>query len=142
MVSEDLYSELMDLMGYMITSARGLLDEPQIYGPFRLVEGVSRLCGLMEKEEGADSAFLSQLKAKIDEGKFSVMSDVDAFTKMLDEIVLEEVLSREILVIGSSDNTLKIKGIETPEGVISEILPERSGDVQIIPLRFTSYSLY
>lgn len=89
MVSEDLYREFMDLMGYMITSARGLLDEPQIYGPFRLVEGVSRLCELMEKEEGADSAFLSQLKAKIDEGKFSVMSDVDAFTKMLDEIVLD-----------------------------------------------------
>jgi len=89
MISDDLYRELIDLMGYMLTSARGLLDEPQAYGPFRLVEGISRLCELLEKEDVADSTFLSRLRARIDESKFSVISDPDTFTQMLDEVVLD-----------------------------------------------------
>ena len=34
------------------------------------------------------SQFLSQLRERIDQGKFSVMFDVEAFTTMLDEAVL------------------------------------------------------
>lgn len=87
MIDKKLYWELMDLMGFMITSARGLLDEPQLYGPFRLIDGASRLCTIMENKVETDKDFLVQLRGKIDEGKFSVMTDVDAFTTMLDEVV-------------------------------------------------------
>ena len=89
MIDQELYRELMDLMGFMITSARGLLDEPQLYGPFRLIDGVSKLCAIMENRVEADNELLARLRDKIDEGKFSVMTDVDTFTSMLDEVVLD-----------------------------------------------------
>jgi hypothetical protein len=88
MIDPELYRHLIDLISYMTTSARGLIDEPQLYGPFRLVEGVSRICGFLEKQDGVDQEFLSRLRETIDQGKFSVMTDVEAFTGMLDEAVL------------------------------------------------------
>ena len=89
MIDEELYRELMELMGFMITSARGLLDEPQLYGPFRLIDGASKLCAIMENRVEADNELFARIKAKIDEGKFNVMTDLDAFTSMLDEVVLD-----------------------------------------------------
>jgi hypothetical protein len=50
MISKQLNREFMELIGYLITSARGLIDEPKSYGPFRLIEGVSRLCETLLKE--------------------------------------------------------------------------------------------
>lgn len=88
MIDTELYRDLIDLISYMTASARGLIEEPQLYGPFRLIEGVSRICGFLEKREGVDSEFLSQLRERVDQGKFSVMFDVEAFTTMLDEAVL------------------------------------------------------
>ena len=89
MIDKELYRELMDLMGFMITSARGLLDEPQLYGPFRLIDGASKLCAIMENRVEADKELLTRIKDKIDEGKFNVMTDLDAFTSMLDKVVLD-----------------------------------------------------
>jgi hypothetical protein len=85
---EDVYRGLFDLVGYMLTSARGLIDEPQLYGPFRLIDGVSRLCGLLV-ENTKHGDFFANLKEKIDEGKFLVMTDRDAFVKLLDDAVLD-----------------------------------------------------
>jgi hypothetical protein len=79
--------ELYELLGYLLTSARGLLDEPGEYGPLRLLEGASRLCGLMAKAESAYGAAVSELKNVIDAGKFSVMSDPQAFQRTLDQAV-------------------------------------------------------
>ena len=89
MIDKELYRELMELMGFMITSARGLLDEPQMYGPFRLIDGASKLCAIMENRVEADNELLSRIKDKIDESKFHVMTDLDSFTSMLDEVVLD-----------------------------------------------------
>ena len=88
MIPDELYRDLIDLVSYMTTSARGLLDEPRLYGPFRLIEGVSRICGFLNPQEETDQAFLSRLKERIDGDKFSVMSDEAVFTAMLDETVL------------------------------------------------------
>ena len=88
MIETELYRHLIDLISYMSTSARGLIEEPQLYGPFRLVEGVSRICAFLEEQEGADREFLTRLRETIDQEKFSVMTDVEAFTAMLDEVVL------------------------------------------------------
>ena len=84
----DIYRGLFELTGYMLTSARGLIDEPQLYGPLRLLDGVSRLCGILEKEDSGYGDFFSELKAKIDEKKFTVMTDEDAFIGMMDDAVL------------------------------------------------------
>jgi hypothetical protein len=80
---------LFDLIGYMLTSARGLMEEPQSYGPFRLIEGVSRLCEILikEKTEFQDTYLL--LKEKIDERKFSLMTDEEEFVALMDETILD-----------------------------------------------------
>lgn len=88
MAKEELYSSLFELVGYMLTSARGLIDEPQLYGPFRLIDGVSRLCEILDEKAGYGNFFAS-LKEKIDERKFLVMSDIDEFVKLLDEAVMD-----------------------------------------------------
>jgi len=90
---EKLDRGLFDLIGYMITSARGLLDEPSEYGPLRLAEGVSRLCALLAPPpSGSGSRYqdlLARLKELVDAGKLSLMTDPPAFTRMLDQAVLE-----------------------------------------------------
>lgn len=84
-----LYKQLFELTGYMLTSARGLIDEPRLYGPFRLIDGVSRLCGILEEEESSYRDFFRALKARVDKGKYAVMSDEESFVKLLDDLVLD-----------------------------------------------------
>jgi len=67
---------------YLVASARDCIDEPLIYGPFRMVEGVSRML------EGARAdAFLARMKAEIDRQKYNVMADRVAFASWLDELL-------------------------------------------------------
>lgn len=80
--------ELFDLIGYLLTSARGLLDEPAEYGPFRLIEGASRLCGMVGAQSRHEE-LLRRLKLIIDGDKFSVMTDASVFKGLLDRAVLE-----------------------------------------------------
>lgn len=89
MSGENYEEEMLDLVAYMLTSARGLLDEPAAYGPFRLLEGASRLCAVLIAEGHGKAAALSDLKEKIDERKFVLMTDEKAFTALLDETVLD-----------------------------------------------------
>lgn len=86
-LGENVDRELYELLGYLLTSARGLLDEPGEYGPLRLLEGASRLCGLMEKGGSSYATVLTEQKTGIDAGKFSVLADPQAFTQTLDRAV-------------------------------------------------------
>jgi len=79
---EDIY----DLIGYMASSAKELVIDPKMYGPFRLIDAVSRLIELLEKEGSADEFMLS-LKNYINEEKFSLMTDEEHFIAFLDEVV-------------------------------------------------------
>ncbi len=85
----ELCTGLFELVGYMLTSARGLIDEPQLYGPFRLIDGVSRICDFLAHEETGYGDFFDKLKKRIDKGKFVVISDEEAFVKLLDDLVLD-----------------------------------------------------
>ncbi len=89
MGSSTMDRNIIDFIAYMLTSARGLIDEPAIYGPFRLLDGVSRLCETMIEHHHDDEEFLRNLKGKIDEKKFSVMTDRETFISMMDEVVLD-----------------------------------------------------
>lgn len=81
-------SEMLDLVAYMLTSARGLPDEPAMYGPFRLIEGASRLCGILAEADHGKASDLRRLKEKIDEKKFTLMTDENEFISLMDEAVL------------------------------------------------------
>ena len=84
--------KIFEVVGYMVTSARNLLDETPLYGPFRLVDAVSRLVTVLE-EEGLSSPRLSALKERIEEGKYSVADDPEEFRRFLDGLVQEVVES-------------------------------------------------
>jgi hypothetical protein len=71
-----------DHVTYLVASARDCLDEPLIYGPLRLIEGVSRLI-----EALPDDAFLQEQKRVIDSEKWQVMGDRDQFAAWLDELL-------------------------------------------------------
>jgi hypothetical protein len=67
---------------YLVASARDCLDEPLVYGPFRMVEGVSRLVERFPEDE-----FLRAAKEQIDREKYEVMGDRERFCAWLDELL-------------------------------------------------------
>ena len=81
-----LEARVFDLIGYMATSGRNLLDETPLYGPFRLVDAASRLINILE-EAGIASSRLSIIQERIDAGKYSVMADTEQFKDFLDSVV-------------------------------------------------------
>ncbi|HUK51590.1 MAG TPA: DUF6092 family protein [Terriglobales bacterium] len=81
---------IFELATYFVTSARGCIDEPLLYGPFRLLDGLSRLALIsdfvpcVEKDE-----FLLAMKKKVDADKYIVTRSEEEFTKFLDSLVKE-----------------------------------------------------
>ncbi len=85
---EKLRYDLLKLFCYMITSARGCVEEPKLYGPFRLIDSVERIITLLDNEGLADD-FLKKEGAKIEENKLLVVQDGGGFIKFLDELVID-----------------------------------------------------
>lgn len=83
-------NDLILLISYLATSARGCVDEPKSYGPFRLIDAASRLISLMNKYGISDEG-LDQMAKLIDQDKFSTMTDMARFLKMLDIVVLKSL---------------------------------------------------
>ena len=79
--------DLFLLLGYLLTSARGLADEPKGYGPFRLLDATGRLLEIME-EHGMGDDFTKRALERIDQARFGPHDD-----KGLSE--LADQLSRE-----------------------------------------------
>lgn len=79
---------LFELAIFLATSARNCIDEPPLYGPFRLLDALSRLADFPEHDESLDKdSFLKEVKAFVDEKKFLVTTDVEGFTRAADELV-------------------------------------------------------
>ncbi len=76
------------LLAFLITSARGCVDEPKLYGPLRLLDAASRLIDIME-DEGRSSEEISRLKELIDENIDVLMYDEEEFIRLLDELTKE-----------------------------------------------------
>ena len=85
---EKLRYDLLKLFCYIITSARGCIEEPKLYGPFRLIDSVERIITLLDNEGLADD-FLKKERAKMEENKYLVMQDEKGFIKFLDELVID-----------------------------------------------------
>jgi hypothetical protein len=69
------------LATFLVTAARDVVDEPAIYGPFRMIDAVERLMA-----GTFDDDFLTGIKPELEREKFKVMSDRDAFVAWLDEV--------------------------------------------------------
>ena len=69
------------LATFLVTAARDVVDEPAIYGPFRMVDAVDRLmAGVFDDE------FLTAIKPELEVEKLKVMTDRDEFVAWLDRL--------------------------------------------------------
>ena len=79
---------LFELALFLATSARNCIDEPPLYGPFRLLDALSRLADFPEHDKSLNrDTFLEEVKVFVDEKKFLVTTDVEGFTQAADELV-------------------------------------------------------
>ena len=95
MGSEKAEDYLLEVAAFLVMSARGVIDEGFMYGPFRLVDAVGRLADLPNyapciKEDG----FMLELKREIDERKNTLMESEERFVQFLDELVAK--IAREL----------------------------------------------
>jgi hypothetical protein len=75
------------LATFLVTAARDVIDEPAIYGPFRMVDAVDRLIA-----GSFDDDFLTEIQPELEREKLKVMSDRDAFVAWLDELAAKFAL--------------------------------------------------
>ncbi len=80
---ELLRGKIIDLLGFLLTSAHGLFDEPKSYGPLRLVDAAGRLLEI-SADAGLNDDFLNSIRNTIDVIRYeSPLVDRD----ILDEII-------------------------------------------------------
>jgi hypothetical protein len=80
-VSEAVHPEAFRLATFLVTAARDVIDEPAIYGPFRMVDAVDRLIA-----RSFDDDFLSEIQPELEREKQKVMSDRQGFVAWLDDL--------------------------------------------------------
>ena len=86
MTTEDLRDELLLLVWFMLTSARGLVEEPKSYGPSRLLDAAGRVLDTMDEQSMLDQS-LQEIKAQIDDERFGPMDD-EGFVARLDDLAV------------------------------------------------------
>jgi hypothetical protein len=69
------------LATFLVTAARDVIDEPEIYAPFRMIDAVDRLMA-----EEFDDEFLKAIQPELQTSKYSVMTDREAFIASLDKL--------------------------------------------------------
>lgn len=87
---DELEQQFFELICYMVTSARNLIPENKLYGPFRLVDAVSRLIDVLQKLD-LKSPRLEAIQKQIEEGKYMVMESDEKFTDFLETLVMSLV---------------------------------------------------
>ncbi|MCX7976140.1 MAG: DUF6092 family protein [Bellilinea sp.] len=87
MNSEQFQEEIFHLLAFMLTSARGLYEEPADYGVFRLLDSAGRLLEILQNQALLSDPFLLSLKEKIDAEREASM-DNERQQRVLDELIL------------------------------------------------------
>lgn len=74
---------------FLLTSARGLIHEPLLYGPSRCLSAVMLLHQLLEEEFDYQDTEVTTYVDDVDDIRLLCMTDVDAFVKAIDQKVTE-----------------------------------------------------
>lgn len=85
-------NEVLKMLTYIVTSARGCVEEPTLYGPFRLVDTASKMYYMLKKNGLLDDDEIAKVIDKIDEKKYSCMTDEQEFISMMDEVIEDLVV--------------------------------------------------
>jgi hypothetical protein len=80
-------TEALQLLAFLTASADISLFEPELYGPFRLIDAASQLAGyVLEHDPGGRRAFWEATKTEIDQKKGWLMWDRPGFREFLAEM--------------------------------------------------------
>jgi len=91
---EDLREQILFILCYLATSARGVLFEPRLYAPYRLLEGLNRIIGHM-KEIGLSDPEWIAINEEIDQNIIKILSDEEACKLTIDNIICR--LTRQLI---------------------------------------------
>ena len=80
-------SDIVKIFSYIVTSARGCIDEPKIYGPLRLLSTMSKLFYILKDNGEISNKEIEKIVEKIDEKKFSYKTDEEEFINIIDEVI-------------------------------------------------------
>jgi hypothetical protein len=93
---EDFY----ELLSFMVTSAYLSVEEPELYGSFRLIDGACRLIEFaLESGQLQDEQFVKEFKEYADVRKHWMMTDESGYLRFLEEATgkLAEELRRQAM---------------------------------------------
>lgn len=82
-------AELFEYVLYLASCARLSLDEPPIYGSFRLIEGASRLIDAAPRWGLEVDDSLARARASIEEHKLQMIDEQDAYRDWLGDLLGE-----------------------------------------------------
>jgi hypothetical protein len=91
-------TDILGLMAFLVSSARNCINEPKIYGSFRLADTVSKIVELLKVNNLLNDDEIDKVVKKIDDGKYSCMTDENEFVLMLDEVTDDLV---ELIKLGN-----------------------------------------
>jgi len=81
---------IFELALFLLTAARGCVDEPKMYGPLRLIDAISRLTDIYSKTDKLEpDPFLLKAKEEIDANEFQVMASEEEFVAFIDRLILQ-----------------------------------------------------
>lgn len=105
---QQLQKELFLLVGYLLSSAHGLYNEPVGYGPFRLLDASGRLLEIMQAN-GLEDPFLAQLNEIVEQERFGT-SDDNQLRQRLNELVVlySEELKRRSAVAQEDEESREV----------------------------------
>ena len=103
MSEKELRGDLFNLVGFLLTSACGLYDEPAGYGPRRLMDAARQLLSIMETADLSDP-YLMEIRQALDGERFG-NSDDQALRDFLDRACLGHAaeLKQRVTCVKSND---------------------------------------
>ncbi|MEE9182123.1 MAG: DUF6092 family protein [candidate division NC10 bacterium] len=79
--------DAFDLVAHLVASAETSATEPELYGPYRLLDATSRLiAALLKIDPNQKQTFLRDLKQEIDDKKDWLMWDREGFRQLLPDL--------------------------------------------------------
>jgi len=88
--TKQIFQQLIELICYIIVSARNLLQESKLYGPLRMIEVAGKLTDILSCE-GLDFPLLPVFREHIETAIDSVVEGEASFVANLDSLVSDVI---------------------------------------------------
>ena len=90
--SQEICQSLLELIYYIVISARKLIEEPKYYGPLRMLEIASRLLNILDVGNIKSPINTIDFIMQIENTKNSIIEGEEYFVANLDNLVDEIIL--------------------------------------------------